>query len=190
MSSRSFTRKTTVSHAPRAECRVRVQCSASSTPPLASACPLCFVSIALYADATRELAQCMDDWHRNSHAINVQRLLTTLQSIFPSVKQLLHEDHRAHAPSSSAVGLPDLAAHFQADVDQALEEFQERMAELQRQKAELEHEIRQPQPDDPTTHSRTNSRHTTEEHDRNQLKSSSGRNTNRALQHEPPPFQF
>jgi len=89
---------------------------------------------ALYAEASRELAQCVDDFQRNSTHVNIQRLLALLQALFPSLKQLLefrHGDARSHAQGpAQRSGWAPLAVALQERMDEALASFEQRMSTL------------------------------------------------------------
>lgn len=156
----------------------------------------------LYAEAERELAHCVDDWQRNSHTVSVQRLLTTLQAIFPILRQLLQHDHHhrrddddddeaTRASSSPASGLPSVAAQLQASLDEALREFQQRLVDLEQQQQGHEREIaQQPATSPGATDSEVAPRRVpARSEERSQLRSSAGRNATRA-EAELPPFQF
>jgi hypothetical protein len=136
----------------------------------------------LYAESARELHQCVEDWQRNSERVSVQRLLTTLQSIFPSVKELLRDDQRS---SHSSGGLAPVASQLQFDLDEALERFQQRTSDLERQQRNLDRDAQeQPSADDGAAR-----RAPPRQDDRSQLRSSTGRSTKRN-DAELPPFQF
>ena len=105
--------------------------------------------LALYAAASSELNQLIADWSRNSHNTNVQRLLTTLQSIFPTVKQLLQPTDVTHGPygenneyadgdrSNRPHGLPDIASHLEDSLHRTLEEFHRRLDRLHQEERDI-----------------------------------------------------
>lgn len=165
-------------------------------------CSLSFSSLsaALYADATKELSQCMADWHRNSSHVNVPRLLGTLQHVFPCVQQMLQREAARDTGDSTAGDvstggdLPEVARKLECGVEDALQQFHDRMAELRGQQEALDEEITQ------TAVTTSDSQLPRGGHDDmadgpasshpRQLQSSSGRSTSRSHSHEPPPFQF
>jgi hypothetical protein len=103
---------------------------------------------ALYAEATKELAQCVDDFQRNSTHVNIQRLLSLLQSLFPSLRQLLEYRHTGDARIDSngpaqRSGWAPLALSLQERVNEALIAFEERMRALRERYDALELQAQQ-----------------------------------------------
>jgi len=117
---------------------------------------------ALYADATEQLDDVVQDWQRNNNHTNVQRLLTTLQSVWPCLQQLLtyrHSDRQRHGARDGnddddgdgdvnvdgddgrhSSRLPRVVLRFQREVASIREEMKQQIEALQQQLNELRHE--------------------------------------------------
>lgn len=115
-----------------------------------------------------------------------------MQSIFPSVKQLLTDEHRAADVTSSIEGLPDVAAELQFEIDQEVRAFRTRLQEVQELQIQIDEEIQQAE-------QQQQQQHPTEQHadtvlrqdqGRARLSSSSGRGPATNPHADLPPFQF
>ncbi len=113
--------------------------------------PFDFSCAALYAEANRELSQCVEDWQRNSTHVNIQRLLSLLQSVFPALKQLLEFRAGGDDPASSSssarssrtqsAGLPSLAAALESDLAEQVAAFEEKMQQMRQREEQAQAEI-------------------------------------------------
>jgi hypothetical protein len=87
----------------------------------------------LYSDIVTQLDECINDWQRNSTHHNINKLLSIMASVIPSIKSLLAQDQDT---SSASHNKPSIIIAFERELNGLMQEYDAQMSLLSQQQYE------------------------------------------------------